>query len=367
VSKDPALPEGVFAKGASYYKVVADGKRRIWNRLSKIRDGLPAMYAALAKFLADQTLQGKMPSMIAEWEAELLPRYSPKWQGELRKRNLEIAEAFAEFYAKQVTTPDCVEFLKHYRTGRHKSRAGKPTPRTFNLYRSQLSELFRFSEEKGYRDPGSNPVTPIRTMTEKARTRCPTTSELRRVKVGCLYGDDGRRTRSGLTMCCLIELAYLSGQDVSVMIRLRDQRDTQDPDEPHVIPEGIFFQRDKTGKAVIIEWTPRLRAVVSALRRLKAERLLKKRAAQRVDTPFLFTKQDGTPLTYEAVSNAWQRGLKRSKVLPFMFRDIRAAALTDKEEREGMRAANTMGTHSTETQTADYVRRRRARKTKATA
>lgn len=364
--KDPALPARVFAKGASYYLVVADGDKRRWTRLTKIAEGLPAMYAALAKVLASESQQGKVPSMIAEWEGDLLAKYASKWQGELKKRNADIAEAFAAYHARQVTTPVCVAFLKQYRTSQHKSRLGKPTSRTFNMYRAQLSELFRYAEEKGYRDPGTNPVSPIRTMTEHARTRCPTTSELRRVKIGCLYGADGKRTRSGMTMCCLIELAYLSGQDISVMIRLRDQRDPLQPDEPHCLPEGIFFQRDKTGKAVIIEWSPRLRAVVAALRRLKAERNLKKRAEQRVETPYLFTKQDGTPLTYEAAANAWQKGLKRSKVLPFMFRDIRAAALTDKEEREGMRAANTMGTHSTETQTADYVRQRRPRKTGAT-
>lgn len=362
--KDPALPQRVFAKGASYYYVVADGKRRIWNRLSKIRDGLPALYAALAKFLADESGQGRMPNLIAEWETEVMVHHATSTRRDEQARNREIADDFAEFHARQVTTPDCVTFLSRFSTS--KRQQGRPTPRTYNLYRSQLRELFRFAEVKGYRDPGTNPVTPIRTKSYRPRTRCPTTSELRRVKMGCLYGDDGKRTRSGLTMCCLIELAYLSGQDVSVMIRLREQRDPQFPDEPHVLPEGIFFQRDKTGKAVIIEWTPRLQAVVAALKRMKAERHLKKRAEQRVLTPYLFTKQDGTPLTYEAVANAWQRGLKRSKVLPFMFRDIRAAALTDKEELEGMRAANAMGTHSTEMQTADYVRQRRARKTRAT-
>lgn len=364
--KDRALPQRVFAKGASYYYVIADGKRRVWNRLSKIREGLPAMYAALAKFLADASCEGQMPKLIAEWEAEVMRGHAPSTRRDEQARNREIADDFAEFHARQVTTPDCVAFLSRFSTSRRPGQQGRPTPRTYNLYRSQLRELFRFAEVKGYRDPGTNPVTPIRTKTYRPRTRCPSTSELRRVKIGCLYGEDGKRTRSGLTMCCLIELAYLSGQDVSVMIRLREQRDPQYPDEPHVGSEGIFFQRDKTGKAVIIEWTPRLQAVVAALKRMKAERQLRRRAEQRVVTPYLFTKQDGTPLTYEAVANAWQRGLKRSKVLPFMFRDIRAAALTDKEEQEGMRAANAMGAHSTETQTADYVRQRRARKTKAT-
>ena len=72
------------------------------------------------------------------------------------------------------------------------------------------------------------------------------------------------------------------------------------------------------------------------------------------------------PLTYEAVANAWQRGIKRSKVRHFKLRDIRARALTDKDAAEGRRAANTMGAHSTEGQTADYIRHKTTRKTGAT-
>jgi hypothetical protein len=48
------------------------------------------------------------------------------------------------------------------------------------------------------------------------------------------------------------------------------------------------------------------------------------------------------------------------------FHDLRAKALTDKESREGMQAARAMGAHSTEQQTADYVRQKQARKTSAT-
>jgi hypothetical protein len=70
-------------------------------------------------------------------------------------------------------------------------------------------------------------------------------------------------------------------------------------------------------------------------------------------------------MTYEAISNAWRRGVKRASVPPTMFRDIRAKALTDKEERDGMRAANAMAAHSTESQTADHVRRKKARRTGA--
>jgi len=357
--KDPALPERVFSKGRWHYLVVADGKRRRWHKLSMIRDGLPALYTALAAWhTADQAGRPRMPQLAAMWQADVASRHSTTWQANEAARGRHIAERFADFHPDEVTTPDCVEFLAEFRD----------RPRTHNAYRAQLGELMRYAMEKGLRPAGTNPVIGvIRTMACPPRERCPTTSEIRRVKIGCLYGDDGKRTRSGMTMACLIELAYLTGQDVGVMIRLREQRDPHQPDEPHCTEYGLWFRRDKTGGTVEIAWSDRLRAVIARLKALKAERALKRRAAQRVDTPLLFVKQDGTPLTYSAVTNAWQDGVRRSGVLHFMFRDIRARAITDVEERHGMRAANALGTHTTEAQTADYIRRKKARRTQSAA
>lgn len=42
-------------------------------------------------------------------------------------------------------------------------------------------------------------------------------------------------------------------------------------------------------------------------------------------------------------------------------------ALTHKDARDGRREANVMGTHTTEGQTADYIRHKTPRSTKATA
>lgn len=45
---------------------------------------------------------------------------------------------------------------------------------------------------------------------------------------------------------------------------------------------------------------------------------------------------------------------------------MRAKALTDTEENQGMQAARRKGAHSTEKQTSDYVRHKRPQKSKAT-
>jgi integrase len=99
---------------------------------------------------------------------------------------------------------------------------------------------------------------------------------------------------------------------------------------------------------------------------MRAARQLKRRAEQRVESRRLFTTQAGTELSYSGASTAWKRAVKRAGVRDVHFHDLRAKALTDKEAREGMQAARTMGAHSTEAQTADYVRRRGTRRTGAT-
>jgi hypothetical protein len=58
--------------------------------------------------------------------------------------------------------------------------------------------------------------------------------------------------------------------------------------------------------------------------------------------------------------------VKRAGIRDVHFHDLRAKALTDKESREGMQAARTMGAHTTEAQTATYVRNKTARRTGAT-
>lgn len=341
MTKDRILPPRVFAKDPSYYLVTADGPKRIWRRLSKVKDGLPAMYRALATLLHTEAQKGHMPGLIAAWEQEVMTRHAPKTQRDEIARGRILAEAFQEFAVDQVQAKHVAEFLRALRT----------RPRTHNLYRAQIRELMRYAVERGLR--GDNPVEHIRTVPERARTRYITDSELRRIKVAAMTGEDGRRTRSGPMLCCLIDMAYLTGQRIGDLLALEWSALT---------PAGIAFQPAKTRRStaaqVVIEWTPRLRDVERRMREL--------RKARRGFAPQVFTSQDGKAYTYWGASTAWRRAVKRAGQHDAHFHDLRAKALTDKEASEGMGAARLMGTHSTETQTADYLRAKVARKTRAT-
>lgn len=74
MKRDP-LPRGVFPKGRWYYLVTAQGNKRIWHKLSLIKDGLPALYAALAEARTQAAGILTMPALIARWEREVMPAH----------------------------------------------------------------------------------------------------------------------------------------------------------------------------------------------------------------------------------------------------------------------------------------------------
>lgn len=338
------LPPRVYIKANSFWHVRALGAKRIWTKLCRVSDGLPTMYRKLADVEAIRGLDDAMPKVVADWLEEVSSKRSKKTQDNDAYKARAIAASFKGFRASEVTPPEVVEFLRYY----------KDRERTYNAYRSLLRELMRFAEEKGYRPPGSNPVTALKTISIKPRDRYITDSELRRIKVGAMYGGPGERqrtrNRSGPMICALIDMAYLTGQRIGDLISL---------EWSNIDRTGIHFEPSKTAKStgvrITVEWTQRLQDLVARIKAMK-----------RVNLRWVFTTQDGQKYSYRGVNSAWKRAVVRAGVKDCHFHDIRAKALTDKDRVEGIGAARTMGGHSTESQTAVYVRHRTAKKTSAT-
>ena len=361
-TKGPA--KGTRIQDGRYYLVRADGKRRIWIPLTRLTEGLPAFYAALADAMKTPTVADDlMPKVIATWEKEVMAAHAETTRRDEKARGKVIADEFEEFRFADVEPPDVAGFLLPYRD----------RPRTHNLFRAQIGELMRFAIQKGWRKPGTNPVTKIiRTMSTPPRDRYPTDSEVRRIKVAAIYatvrsdakpGAKRQKTRSGLMLCALVDMAYLTGQRISDLLSLEWSAFGRD---------GITFKPGKTehstGANVLIEWTPKLRDVERRLKALRKER--------RAFGSFVFTKQASTKegkmaaagqrYTYSGAHSAWDRARKRAGIEDCRFNDMRAKALTDTEESAGMQAARRKGAHSTEQQTSDYVRHKKPQKAKAT-
>lgn len=349
------LPPRVYEKSGSYYHVGADGTKRIWTKLCRVREGLSAMYMALAKIENDRALDDMLPKLCADWMKEVGSKHKTKTQADDRTHNKAISEAFAEFRARDITPPIVVEFLKEW----------DGQPRSYNAYRAALRERMRFAEVKGFRPAGTNPVDSVKTKRLKARTRYITDSELRRIKVAACYGEDGVRTRSGHTICCLIDMAYLTGQRIGDLLTLEWSQ---------VRKEGIMFEpsklEDTTAVRILIQWTPKLHALVERLKHpppVPGQRG-KTGKTKPVSMRYVFSTLKGEPYTYDGASTAWTRARERAGVENAHFHDLRAKALTDIDgaTNRGIGQAQTMGGHSTQSQTADYVRHKRAKTTSAT-
>ena len=146
MSRSPELPPRVYPKGRWYYLVTAEGTKRIWTKLSMIRDGIPALYRTLADLAARDVAPDRMPALVEDWKKEI-----GSTRGEKTKANDEwvmrtISEAFAEFRAREVTTPDCVRFLARWKKRPEdwddaKLGAWRKQPRTFNLMRAGLRRI----------------------------------------------------------------------------------------------------------------------------------------------------------------------------------------------------------------------------------
>jgi integrase len=353
--KHNGLPPRVFEHGRWYCLVTAQGKKRIWTKISRIADGLPVMYSRLAQMLADDVADPTLlPKIISVWESEVMVRHADKTQTDEMARNRTIAKRFAQFRADDVTPPVVGEFLREWRE--------KEQARTHNLYRAQVRELMRFAIEKGWRREQVNPVDAIRTMSENARTRYITDDEFSRIKAAALVGLDGRKTESGEMLGCLLDIAYMTGQRVTDWLDLRWAPDPDDANAPHISEQGLWFRpsktRKKTAAAVLVEWTPALEATVKRLKELKL--------ARPGSSPWVFIQRTGKRYTYWGVRSAFDRACERAQVKDANLRDFRAKALTDVDDDAGLAEAQKMGAHSTQTQTADYVRHKKARRVRAT-
>lgn len=331
------LPSNVYKKFNAYYYVLAQGKKRKWIRLSSVRDGLPAMYSALSEFMQTDSRNESMKKLIEDWQKEVMTKHAIKTQKDEIRISQNLKEAFIEFNASEVQAPDVIEAIKPF----------KEKPRTYNMYRAMMRELMRYAIEKGYRT--DNPVEHIKTMSTPPRKRYVTDSEIRRIKVAAMYGLDGLKTRSGLMICALIDMAYLTGQRISDLLALEWSQMTT---------EGIIFQTQKTGAKVLIEWTPKLKELEQRLIDLKKEKI--------TITSNVFTTQDGKPYSYSGASTAWKRAVKRAGIRNIHFHDLRAKALTDKDEYAGITAAQRMGGHTTQQQTSEYIRQQKPIKISAT-
>jgi integrase len=146
-----------------------------------------------------------------------------------------------------------------------------------------------------------------------------------------------------------LDLAYLTGQRPADVLKLT-RADVKDG--------ALWLRQNKTGSKLRISVVGELAA------------LLERVSTKKVTGLTIITMPDGTPMTAAMLRGAMNRARKAAadanpdaadRINEFQFRDLRAKAATDKDESQGMAAAQEQLGHTTPTMTRQYVRHRKGK------
>jgi integrase len=368
MKRKSALPKNVRLNHGAYFYVFRPigQKNQRWIKLCSAKDGEIGMYAALTAYKQSEIgLACTMSQLVDKYLLDEFSVKKLKGDDEANKKKLSgavsqvnrIKATIGENFAADITPKFMKEYLerefmpslaKGLTFEQRKKAKEDDQPNSYNKYLSFLRAVFTYAESEDIRPAGSNPMLSISKVDEGRSARGITDSELRRIKQALLRGDDGKRTRIGTMMCLIIDMALLTGQRASDVRRLQ---------RTDVTSEGIQFKPSKTaattGERILIEWTPKLRAVYEKLLEFQVPHFR-----------YLFTNAKNQPLRAGDLTNAWSRAMKRCTkrgTLPEndrpQFRYLRRKAITEvvHTEGRGLLQGKAMGAHATIEQTEKYV------------
>lgn len=318
------MPRRVYLKHGAYYYVTLPGK---WIRLCSHKDGLPAMYRALAALTERELNHDRMPAVITRWADTKRSDWGDKTARDQDRIAKVIADAFAEFRPSEVTTPVCAQYL----------RTLDAMPRTHNMHRTMLRQVLAFAALEGLRE-GFNPIDNIPTKRTAGRKRVVTDDELAALKAAAL-----QQSRNGEALVQMIELALITGQRIGDLIRLRWS---------DVTDEGLMIQQEKTAERLLIEWSPALQAAIAACERDERD-------------GFVLQTQSGRGYRYAGIRSAWVRACERAGIEDLHIHDLRGrAGVNAMGPDEDIRSAQRLLGHKGEKMTRHYVDGKYARRVK---
>ncbi|CAN5767084.1 tyrosine-type recombinase/integrase [soil metagenome] len=313
------LPARVYRKHGAFYFVDMD---RRWHRLCAIKEGIPNMYRALATLTEKEARSDRMPAVITRW----LDEKRPDW-GVAMKRNMErmadvMSHRLVEYTPADMKTPDVKSFLADY----------AKQPRTHNLYRAMLRQVLAYAAGEGLRE-GWNPVDDLKGKSTPGRKRIVTDAEIARIKAAALMAD-GKPVRNGQALVQMIDLALITGQRISDLIKIR----WQDVTKTH-----LFVEQGKTGVRIEVELSPALKRALNAC------------SKGRDKIGFVLKTQSGSGYKYAGIRSAWVRACERAKVADLNIHDMRGRAGVDKVAMHGKEEAQKLLGHRNMRTTEHYV------------
>lgn len=307
--KDRHLPSCVYEKHGAFYYV----KKGKWTKIGTDLQSALQEYAHITS-----APENGLPKLIDK----ALPHICAKVSESTKKQYIFCARRlqaiFAEFRADQVRHGDIVQMLDAY--------ADKPS--VGNRLLTVLKLTYQWAMDRQVVE--QNPCVSVKRLSQPSRDRLITAAEYAAIYKNCPPW-----------MKVVMDLCYLTGQRIGDVLKI---------EYTHLLDEGIFIEQQKTGKKLVIAWTPELRAVIASAK----------------DSPNTIRSMryvvSGRAGTMRAHTNVWRtfKTAARQAGLPDVtLHDLRAMSGTE-ADREGKDATKLLG-HTDRRTTQIYLRDRSAK------
>lgn len=306
-TKDRHLPACVYQKHGAYW-YVKGGKWR------KIGVDLHSALTEYARIVAAPT--DGMPALIDEALPILTRNVSESTRKQYEYCAALLRESFADFYPAQVRHGDVVEMLDGYSD--RKALA--------NRLLTVLKLVFQWALDRGRVE--ANPCVSVKRFVQKSRDRLITPAEYAAIYEKCPPW-----------LQCVMDLCYLTGQRIGDILKI---------ERHHLQEDGIYFEQQKTGKRLVVEWTPDLRAVTDRAASLISEGLR---------TRYLIAGRGGNIRLGSNVWRVFKDAAISAGASDVTLHDLRAMSGTDAES-QGIDPTALLG-HSDTRTTRIYLRDKR--------
>ncbi|MEN5342666.1 tyrosine-type recombinase/integrase [Achromobacter mucicolens] len=305
-TKDRHLPACVYQKHGAF-PYVQGGKRR------KIGTELHSALVEYARIVS--VAQEGMTALIDAALPYLLKDISPATQRLYRPAAETLKEVFANFLPDRIKHGHVVQTMDAF----------AHTYGRANRLLTVLNLTFQWALNRGKVE--SNPCVSVKRFATKSRDRL-----LSREEFSAIHA------QAQDWMQCVMDICYLTGQRIGDVLEI---------EEDHILDRGIFFQQQKTGKQLIVGWTPELEAAVQRAREVVGNKR------------YLLGSRDDKPRIHTHVWREFKRAASKAKVEDATLHDIRAMSGTHADE-QGADPMALLG-HSDRKTTEIYLRNKRVK------
>lgn len=300
---DRHLPACVYLRGGAYYYV----KRGQWRLIGRDLASALHEYARIVALPTDG-----MPALIEAALPGITAGKSASTQAQYLSAAKRLQEMLAEFRPEQVRHGDVVQLLDAY----------AHQPAVANRLLVVLRLVFRWALDRGRVEV--DPCVSVKRLRQPKRGRLILPGEYEAI-----------RAHAPVRLQIIMDLAYLTGQRIGDVLAIR-RADLGD--------EGISFTQQKTGKRLVVKWSPELRDAVARAKALTGN----------LSPLTLFYARGGSTPKHQNVWRAFKAAAKKAGVRDVTLHDLRAMSGTE-AKRQGLDATALLG-HTDARTTQSYLR-----------